>query len=323
MRPLLSILVANYNYGRFLEEAIQSVLSQVGEGRDQVLPGEVELIIIDGGSTDNSVEFIRKYAGELPSGVQRGDPSIVDLHLPPTPITYWVSEKDKGQSDAFNKGFAKASGRFLTWLNADDVMLPGTLKKFEMAVNKYPECEWFVGGVMWLTKDMRVIRCGRSRRMSKMRAERGVVNVCGPSSFFARELFERSGGIDERNQYTMDTDLWLRFALNEHVSFLPFTRYAWGLRLHEDAKMSGHNFNSDGTLAINAFTDEALHKNEKKRRQLAAEDAWMREKLPPLKKRTGRLIDLMCADWGPALMSRLDTRRVSGMHYLEALEIVG
>ena len=88
MDPLLSIVIANYNYGRFLDEAIQSVLSQVGEGRDQVLPGEVELIIIDGGSTDNSVEVIRKYAGELPSGVQRGDPSIVDLHLPPTPSKY-------------------------------------------------------------------------------------------------------------------------------------------------------------------------------------------------------------------------------------------
>ena len=318
-QPLLSIVIANYNYGRFLEEAIQSVIAQdMGDG--------VELIICDAASKDNSVEIIRKYANGLPQNTSYAD--WIASHHPSSSITHplitwWCSEKDGGQSAAFNKGFSHARGRFLTWLNADDVILPGTLKKLEEAINKHPTCEWFVGGVLWLTKDMRVIRCGRSRHMSQQRAERGIVNVCGPSSFFTKELLSRAGGIDERNQYTMDTDLWLRFALNEKVSFIPFRRYAWGLRLHEDAKMSGHNFNPDGTLAVNAFTDEALHKNEKRRRQLAAEDAWMREKLPPLKKKSGRLIDLMCADWGPALMSRLDTRKVSGMHYLEALEIVG
>ena len=142
-------------------------------------------------------------------------------------------------------------------------------------------------------------------------------------SFFTKELYERAGRIDVRNHYTMDTDLWLRFALNEKVSFIPFARYAWGLRLHEDAKMSGHNFNSDGTLVANAFNAEALLRNEKKRRQLEKEDAWMREKLPPLKNKMGRVRDLMCADWLPALMSRWDTRRVSGMPYLKALEVIG
>ena len=295
MKPLLSIVIANYNYGRFIADAIESVLGQ--EMGDQV-----ELIICDAASTDNSVEIIARYSKHL---------------------TWWCSEPDGGQSDAFNKGFSHATGRFLTWLNADDVLLPGTLKAFGNAVSQNPNCEWFVGGVMWLTKDMRVIRCGRGRHMSRIRAEHGIVNVCGPSSFFTKELYERAGRIDVRNHYTMDTDLWLRFALNEKVSFIPFARYAWGLRLHEDAKMSGHNFNSDGTLVANAFTDEALLRNEKKRRQLEKEDAWMREKLPPLKNKMGRVRDLMCADWLPALMSRWDTRRVSGMPYLKALEVIG
>ena len=177
---------------------------------------------------------------------------------------------------------------------------------------------------MWLTKDMRVIRCGRGRRMSRVRAEHGVVNVCGPSSFFTKELYERAGKIDERNHYTMDTDLWLRFALNEKLSFKPFVRYAWGLRLHEDAKMSGHNFNVDGTLAANAFSAEALHKDEKKCLQLEREDSWMREKVPSLKKdKLGRVQNILCSDYIPALMSRLDTKRVAGMNYLEALEVVG
>ena len=87
--------------------------------------------------------------------------------------------------------------------------------------------------------------------------------------------------------------------------------------------MSGHNFNADGTLAANAFSAEALYKNEKKRVQLRKEDAWLRAKVPQLKRKMGRLASLLCADYIPAVMSRLDTRRVVGMPYQKALEIVG
>ena len=91
VQPLLSIVIANYNYGRFLEDAIKSVLSQdMGD--------KVELIICDAASSDNSVEIIKKYADK---------------------ISWWVSEEDKGQSDAFNKGFAHATGKYGCWLNAD------------------------------------------------------------------------------------------------------------------------------------------------------------------------------------------------------------
>ena len=100
-KPLLSIVIANYNYGRFLEEAIQSVLSQSCN--------DYELIIVDGGSTDNSVEIIKKYEDK---------------------IAWWVSEKDKGQSDAFNKGFAHAKGKYLTWLNADDILFQSIIPLF-------------------------------------------------------------------------------------------------------------------------------------------------------------------------------------------------
>ena len=99
MRPLLSIVIANYNYGLFLEEAIRSVLVQKCP--------DVELLVVDGGSSDNSVEIIRRYSDDL---------------------AWWVSEKDRGQSNAFNKGFAHANGKYLTWLNADDVMPRGCLE---------------------------------------------------------------------------------------------------------------------------------------------------------------------------------------------------
>ena len=109
--PLLSIVIANYNYGRFLEEAIQSVITQ--EGFDQC-----ELIVVDGGSTDNSVEVIKKYSDK---------------------ISWWCSEPDGGQSSAFNKGFRRASGRFLTWLNADDIFLPGALSAIMYEIRQHPE----------------------------------------------------------------------------------------------------------------------------------------------------------------------------------------
>ena len=96
--PFFSIVIVNYNYGRFLEAAILSILNQSCV--------DYELIVVDGGSTDNSVDIIRKYKNS---------------------ISWWCSEKDNGQSHAFNKGFAHANGRFLTWLNADDLLMPGTL----------------------------------------------------------------------------------------------------------------------------------------------------------------------------------------------------
>ena len=117
MNPIISIVIANYNFGRFLADAIESVLAQdMGD--------DVELIICDGGSTDNSIEVIKKYEDK---------------------IAWWVSENDGGQSAAFNKGFAHAHGRFLTWLNADDILTRGALRAIANEIHKNPSCEWFVG----------------------------------------------------------------------------------------------------------------------------------------------------------------------------------
>ena len=110
MSPFFSIVMANYNSGHYIERAIQSVLSQSCK--------DFELIVVDGGSSDESVDIIKKYTDKL---------------------SWWVSEPDKGQSDAFNKGFSHATGRYYTWLNADDLLLPNVLEKvkeggFEKAV---------------------------------------------------------------------------------------------------------------------------------------------------------------------------------------------
>lgn len=307
VQPLLSIVIANYNYGRFLEEAIKSVI-------DQNMSNNVELIICDAASTDNSVDIIKKYARGLPPNISYFDWTNSVNHNSQTPplITWWCSEPDGGQSAAFNKGFSHSHGRFLTWLNADDVMLPGTIEKLKVATERHPNREWFVGGVMWLDPSLHIFKCGRARRMSEYRARLGVVNVCGPSSFFSKNLFERVGRCDERFKYTMDSDLWLRFAVVQGVNFRPFIDYAWGLRLHPDAKMSGHKVMSDGSILDGNTSKEAFAKNYTRQKQLEKEKMWTEEKLGFTRKRMSRLVQVITADYMPAIVSRIDTYRYKG-----------
>ena len=296
--PLLSIVIANYNYGRFLGDAIQSVALQ--DMRDKV-----ELIICDAASTDNSVDVIKKYAKGLPSNVAYSDWIATANHSSQESplITWWCSEKDRGQSAAFNKGFSHARGRFLTWLNADDVIMPGTLKAFEKTVEQNPMCEWFVGGVMWLDKDMRIIKCGRGRPFSKLRADMGSLSVWGPSSFFAKSLFERAGGVDESFEYTMDTELWMRFYNRCSVRYLPFIDYAWGLRIHEDAKTSSQFF-------VCGESDKEINKRMVIRDEM--NKIFARYK-PPLSQNFLRFVRSVNV-WG-SLMGRLDTIFNKGRRY--------
>ena len=303
MQPFVSIVIANYNYGRFLEEAIQSIIAQN-------MGNQVELIVCDASSTDNSEEIIKKYANGLPQNtsyeewMSRSNSRFTTRN--PQLITWWCSEPDGGQSAAFNKGFKHANGRFLTWLNADDVMMPGTLAALARAVEEHPKCEWFVGGVMWLNKNLQVIKCGRGRAFSKARAECGVVSVWGPSSFFSRELYERAGRVDERFFYKMDTDLWRRFYYKCGAMYLPFIDYAWGLRLHEDAKMSAHNFAQSGQQ----------DKNHPKWKKIAQEEAWMEEYYKPRIKMTF-LRKLLSVEIRKSLMGRIDSMRYNGKFFKE------
>ena len=137
MTPKISIVTPSFNQSRYLEETIRSVLGQNYPG--------LEYFVIDGGSTDGSVEIIKKYAQPSPlTPPPAGEGNVV----PPSPfgrgaggegITAWISEKDKGQADAINKGFRRATGEIIAWLNSDDVYQPEAIQKAVEAFEKHPE----------------------------------------------------------------------------------------------------------------------------------------------------------------------------------------
>lgn len=209
MKPILSIVIANYNYGRFLEDAIQSVVAQDGFE-------DCELIVVDGGSTDNSVEIIKKFADR---------------------IAWWVSAKDKGQSDAFNKGFAHANGKYLTWLNADDVFHPGCLGKVVSALKKHGECEWFTANFYRVTNAGRVIEIGWGPHVYPqfLQTKKSPVVVFGPASIFSKKILDAVGGMDVSCHYAMDTDLWVKFIVRG-IKQRRINTFVWLFRMHEDSK---------------------------------------------------------------------------------------
>ena len=225
MTPLLSIVIANYNYGRFLDAAIRSVVEQ--DGFDQC-----ELIVVDGGSTDNSVAIIQKYATGLPPNT----PLTTNNQPLTTRISWWCSEKDKGQSDAFNKGFAHARGRLGCWVNADDLLLPGTIKAVIDYMTAYPKCEWITGGMVFFDSDEKVMWM-RLGMQPWSRMWRWMPGWCigGPSSFFSIEKLRMVGGFDLERYYSMDIDLWYKlFRCGLHPHHI--NRYFWGFRAHDASK---------------------------------------------------------------------------------------
>ena len=213
--PNFSIVIVNYNHERYLKQAIRSVLDQSCQ--------DFELIIVDGASTDNSVEIIEKYAERL---------------------AWWVSEQDKVQSEAFNKGFAKAKGEFLLWLNADDLMFPGALDAVSLYLRRHPDCMWLAGDTVYFDSTGMIQRCLYGPYWNTWLMKQTMVcnMVNGPSSIFHHSLYEKAGGMDPGLHYVMDMDLWMKF-VDLGARFHRLHRYIWGFRIHEDSKTS-HSFSN-------------------------------------------------------------------------------
>ena len=209
----ISVIMPSYNQADFVAAAIESVLGQ--EHTDK------ELIFIDGGSTDGTMDIVESYRERM---------------------TFCVSEPDRGQSDALRKGFAHATGEVFTWLSTDDLLLPGALAEVDRLMSGSSGCDWVLGNVIWIDAEDCVVRCWRAGGGDTAGLARlGVLTAGGPSAFFRRDLYERVGGVDLDFHYAMDTDLWWRFAMSG-ASSRRMSSYAWALRLHADAKVSGHLF---------------------------------------------------------------------------------
>ena len=211
--PLLSIIIANYNYGRFLEGAITSVLSQ----NDTNI---AEIIVCDAASSDNSVDIIKKYESR---------------------IAWWCSEKDDGQSAAFNKGFSHAKGDWLTWLNADDLLLPGTLDAFERLVTKQGTAQWISGNMLSFddeTKRIVQVNWGPHSQPPILSKRFAFNAVFGPTTFFRKELYLSVGNIDESLHYAMDTEYWARLTMHG-VRQVRLNHLCWAFRIHKESKTEG------------------------------------------------------------------------------------
>lgn len=207
----ISIITPSYNQAHFIEETIKSVFSQKGDF-------DLEMIIVDGGSTDGTVEILKKYSDKI----------------------IWISEKDNGQADAVNKGISMSSGEIIGWLNSDDLYLENTLKIVSDHFMANDNCDWLFGKCKIIDskgnstrslntkyKDYHLLRYSYKKLL--------VENfISQPAVFFRRSLFIKYGPLNIEYNYAMDYDLWLRFGKISHPCIV--NEYLAAFRKHPGSK---------------------------------------------------------------------------------------
>jgi glycosyltransferase involved in cell wall biosynthesis len=183
----ITVVVPSFNHGRFIDAAIDSIL-------EQNYPN-VEIMVIDGGSTDDTVDRLRSFGDKI----------------------RWVSEKDDGQSDAIIKGVAATKNKWVTWLNSDDVQSGDALRRVDEAVKADPGVEVLVGGGHYMSLEGAFLRpypaieVGPNIDVRRQIFDKGF--MAQPSVYFRRDLYERVGGLDRKLRFCMDYELWARFSL--------------------------------------------------------------------------------------------------------------
>jgi len=184
----ITVITPSFNQGAFIERTIRSIL-------EQEFDGELEYLIIDGGSTDNTIEILKKYEDRLS----------------------WISEKDNGLADAVNKGFRMATGEIIGWLNSDDLYRPGTLKLVADFFSHHPECMWLYGKCRIIDENDREIYKGvttyKNLLLNTFSYGRLMTEnyISQPAVFFRKKLVEEAGELRTDLRFAMDYDLWLRF----------------------------------------------------------------------------------------------------------------
>ena len=169
------------------------------------------------------VKGLRPYFNDALASVEKQDVEVEII------VQDGDVEFDKGQSDALNKGFAKAHGEWLFWLNADDVLLPGALKNIISCIRRHKHIEWIVGNQVLIDDEGKVIKCSVGNGWHNFLYRHAVPHVYAPSAFFKRELLEKVGGCDVSLNYCMDWDLWIKFMQNG-AKFFRINDYMWAQR---------------------------------------------------------------------------------------------
>ena len=211
--PSISVVTCSYQQGAFLDATIRSVA-------DQHYP-RLEYILIDGGSTDETLNVIGRHTGEL---------------------DYWVSERDAGQTDALIKGFARSSGEVMGWLCSDDLLLPDALDTVGRFFADHPDVDAVYGDALWIDPAGALIRPKREIGFSRFMIRFDHNYVPQPAMFWRRGLYERAGGLDRNFQLAMDTDLWDWFAALSHIAHIP--QYLACMRFYPEQKTRALRANS-------------------------------------------------------------------------------
>src|SRR5437588_6505112 len=203
----ISVITPSFNQGTFIARIIQSVL-------DQSVPG-LDYMVVDGGSTDQTVSILKQHGHRL----------------------RWVSEKDRGQADAVNKGIHQTSGAVIGWLNSDDVYYPGALHTVLDYFAARPEVDLVFGSADHIDDHDNVLEPYPTEPWNVARL-REVCYLCQPAVFFRRGVVEQHGALDERLQYCMDYEYWLRLAAKQ-VRVGQIAEVLAGSRLHAATKTLG------------------------------------------------------------------------------------
>lgn len=225
--PKISIVLPSLNQAKYIEKTILSVINQNYQN--------TELIIIDGGSEDETAGIIKKY----------------EKH-----IAYWISEKDSGQSDALNKGFARATGSIFGWINSDDIYLPGTFRHAAEMFERYPDKTVLYGDWLSIRKDDRILRNNYAISVRTPRFPYENMESYNQSMFWRKEAHARFGRFDTELHRLMDIDLILALLINETPNrFIRSRRFLGAFRVHERQKTSAEKM-------------DALHFAEEKKLEL-------------------------------------------------------
>jgi hypothetical protein len=206
MWPKIALVTPVRNSGKYIEATIQSVLAQEYP--------DLEYFIVDGGSTDGTLDIIRRYE---------------DV------ISGWISEPDEGMYDAINKGFARTDGEIMGWISATDVLHPGGLQVVGGVFRDLPEVEWITGRPTWLNEEGKTMGVLDIPRWSRFRFLAGANRyIQQESTFWRRGLWEKAGSrVDASRRYVSDFELWVRFF--RHARLYSVDALIGGFRAHGDS----------------------------------------------------------------------------------------